>query len=169
MSKKPEIIKQGQIKPFMKKYEHKTFLDNRGSFTSLSTKELDMEWNQCNISVNDKKYTFRGMHYQTNPPQKKYIKVLKGKIVDFAYNLETKDFSYVYLNEQDAILIDDNCAHGFLTICPNTIVAYLVKGEYNPDSEHSIAWRDIPELKEFMQENVGMNVLIISLKDALGK
>ena len=37
-----------------------TFADERGSLTCIDTKE----WEQVNISVNSKKLTFRGMHYQ---------------------------------------------------------------------------------------------------------
>ena len=50
---------------------HLTFNDNRGSYTPIPLNVLNEKWDQCSISVNDKIYTFRGLHYQTNPPQKK--------------------------------------------------------------------------------------------------
>jgi hypothetical protein len=37
------------------KQEHKTFNDSRGSYTPISTNQLGIEWDQCSISVNDKK------------------------------------------------------------------------------------------------------------------
>ena len=58
---------------------HRTFLDNRGSYTPIDVKE----WDQCSISINTHPFTFRGLHYQTNPPQTKYIKVIQGSIIDF--------------------------------------------------------------------------------------
>lgn len=148
--------------------EHKTYEDNRGSYTPISTNQLGQEWEQCSISVNDKKGTFRGLHYQTNPPQTKYIKVIKGSIIDFMLNLDTNELLYFTLNSNQAILVPDNMAHGFLTLEDDTIVTYMVKGEYNPDSEHSIVWHTIDELKEVILDNTD-GYLIISDKDNEGK
>lgn len=148
--------------------EHKTFNDNRGSYTPISTYQLGIEWEQCSISINDKRGTFRGLHYQTNPPQTKYIKVVKGSIIDFLYNLDTKELLYFTLDSNQAILVPDNMAHGFLTLEDDTIVTYMVKGEYNPDSEHSIVWHTIDELKEIILDNTD-GYLIISDKDNEGK
>lgn len=149
--------------------EHKTFEDNRGSYTPISTSELSMKWDQCSISVNDNQYTFRGLHYQTNPPQTKYIKVVQGSIVDFAVDLETGKTDYAILSNKDAVLIQNDKAHGFLTLEPNTIVVYLVEGEYNPESEHSIVWTDSPEVKKLVKYFTNENSITISEKDLIGK
>ena len=55
----------------MERINHKTFKDDRGSYTPISTTVLDTKWEQCSISINDKQFTFRGLHYQTNPTQTK--------------------------------------------------------------------------------------------------
>jgi dTDP-4-dehydrorhamnose 3,5-epimerase-like enzyme len=62
-------------------------------------------------------------------------------------------------------------AHGFLTLEDNTIVTYMVKGEYNPESEHSIIWNQVDEVKSIIQDKLNqMNVEItISDKDQFGK
>jgi dTDP-4-dehydrorhamnose 3,5-epimerase len=153
----------------IKTIEHLTFNDNRGSYTPISTYELGIEWDQCSISINDKKGTFRGLHFQTNPPQTKYIKVVRGSIIDFLYNLDTKELNYFTLDSNQAILVPDNMAHGFLTLEDDTIVTYMVKGEYNPESEHSIVWNTIDEVKEIILYNLQGNDLIISHKDNEGK
>ena len=152
----------------MNKIKHLTFNDNRGSYTPISTTELDIEWDQCSISINDKKGTFRGLHYQTNPPQTKYIKVVKGSIIDFLYNLDTKELQYFTLGSNEAILVPNNMAHGFLTLEDMTIVTYMVKGDYNPQSEHSIVWHTIDGVKQIIESNID-DELIISTKDNLGK
>lgn len=149
--------------------EHKTFEDNRGSYTPISTSELSMKWDQCSISVNDNQYTFRGLHYQTNPPQTKYIKVVQGSIVDFAVDLETGKTDYAILSNKDAVLIQNDKAHGFLTLEPNTIVVYLVEGEYNPESEHSIVWTNSPEVEKLVKYFTNENPITISEKDSIGK
>ena len=148
--------------------KHKTYEDNRGSYTPIQTNELGIEWEQCSISVNDKKGTFRGLHYQTNPKQTKYIKVIKGSIIDFMLNLDTNELLYFTLDSNDAILVPHNMAHGFLTLEEGTIVAYMVKGEYNPESEHCIVWNTIEGVKKVVLDNTDGN-LIISDKDNLGK
>ncbi len=154
-----------------KTIKHLTFNDNRGSYTPISTNELNIQWDQCSISINDKKGTFRGLHYQTNPPQTKYIKVVKGSIIDFLYNLETKELLYYTLDSNEAILVPHNMAHGFLTLEDMTIVTYMVKGEYNPDSEHSIVWYTIEDTKDIIESMLReLQVEItISEKDNEGK
>ena len=148
--------------------EHKTYEDNRGSYTPISTNQLGQEWEQCSISVNDKKGTFRGLHYQTNPPQTKYVKVIKGSIIDFMLNLDTNELHHFTLGSNEAILVPHNMAHGFLTLEDMTIVTYMVRGEYNPESEHSIVWNTIDEVKKVILENIE-GELIISDKDNEGK
>lgn len=152
----------------MERINHKTFKDDRGSYTPISTTVLDTKWEQCSISINDKQFTFRGLHYQTNPPQKKYIIVVQGAIVDFMVDLKTGKTEHIVLQDSDAVLIPNDKAHGFLTLTPNTIVVYMVEGEYNPESEHSIVWHTNEEVKEIVN-NFRMHPLIISEKDALGK
>lgn len=150
-------------------HPHKTFNDNRGSYTPISTKTLNIEWDQCSISVNDKIYTFRGLHYQTNPPQTKYIKVIKGSILDISVDLHTNEVQSLVMNNEDAVFIPDDRAHGFLTLEPNTIVCYLVKGEYNPDSEKSIVWSSNEKVKDLIELfSSGYNITI-SEKDNYGK
>ena len=148
---------------------HLTFNDNRGSYTPIPLNVLNEKWDQCSISVNDKIYTFRGLHYQTNPLQKKYVKVIKGSIVDFMVDLKTCEVDFCEVNDSGAVYIPDTKAHGFLTLEPNTIVVYMVEGEYNPDSEHSIVWSNNEEVSKIIKNYVGLHPLTISEKDAIGK
>lgn len=153
----------------MKIINHKTYKDNRGSYTAFNTHLEDIDWDQCSVSINEGRYTFRGLHYQTNPAQTKYIKVVQGSIIDFLVDLDTKEVKYIKLDTKndEGIFVPDNYAHGFLTLEPNTIVVYLVKGNYNPDSEHSIVWDTVPEVKAII-DSYTSNV-IISEKDKIGK
>ena len=149
--------------------KHPTFEDERGSFTPIDCNLLDREWNQFNISTNDKKYTFRGLHYQDNPRQTKCIKVIKGKILDIWVDLDTNEVHNFLLDNTEFLFIPDNYAHGFLTLEDDTIVTYLVSGEYNPTSEHSIVWNTIDEVKKIINTYTNGKDIVISEKDALGK
>lgn len=150
-------------------YKHSTFEDGRGSYTPISLNILNLMWDQCSISVNTHKFTFRGLHYQNNPRQTKYIKVIKGRIVDFVVDIETGEVDYAELNSNESVLITNNKAHGFLTLEPNTIVAYLSEGLYNPNEEHSIVWSTIDGVKNVINKYIGSELLVISDKDMNGK
>lgn len=141
------------------------FSDNRGVFIPYDLKD----WDQMNVSVNDKKYTFRGLHYQTDPPQTKLVKVIQGKVLDIIYDLDTKEVKSYVLDKNNDLFIAPNYAHGFLTLEDNTIFTYLVRGTYNPSSEHSIVWNTIPEVKWAIENIVKNNEIIISNKDKIGK
>jgi dTDP-4-dehydrorhamnose 3,5-epimerase-like enzyme len=87
------------------------------------------------------------------------------------FNLDTNELLYFTLDSNEAILVPDNMAHGFLTLEDDTIVTYMVKGEYNPNSEHSIVWHTISDAKdiiESMLRELGVNITI-SDKDNKGK
>lgn len=142
-----------------------TFPDHRGSLTCLDIKI----WNQLNISKNIKKFTLRGMHYQDNPRQEKLITVTSGKIVDFIYDLDTKELECFVLNETESVYVHENAAHGFITLEDDTTVVYCVNGEYNPSEEKSIVWDTIPELESYIKTICSKEDIIISDKDAEGK
>jgi len=151
----------------MKVVEHKIFKDNRGSYTPFPLDVMGVDWDQCSISINEGRHTFRGLHFQTHPPQEKYVKVIRGGIIDIGYDLVNGKVKHQMVDEGNAVYLHKDYAHGFLTLEPDTIVVYLVKGEYSPESEHSIVWQSIPEVKELI--NKYTNFPIISIKDAKGK
>ena len=70
--------------------ENRVFKDKRGTFSPLDLSKLDKNWIQSNISVNPRKYTLRGLHFQKNEyAQAKLIKVISGKILDFVIDMRT--------------------------------------------------------------------------------
>ena len=56
-----------------------------------------------------------------------------------------------------------------MTLKSDTVVTYLVKGDYNPDSEHSIVWNTIPEVKKIVDSHLKGCTVWLSDKDRLGK
>ncbi len=153
---------------------HKTFIDDRGSFTPIDLQcgpKSVKKWLQANISVNPKIYTFRGMHYQAfETAQNKYVKVIQGSIIDFLYDLETKEVEWYKLNNQQSIFVPKNKAHGFLTLEPDTIVTYLIDSHYAPEHDHSIPWHTIPKIVEVIIDKVNhITDILISDKDKLGQ
>jgi dTDP-4-dehydrorhamnose 3,5-epimerase len=146
----------------------KKFTDERGDFVLFDTSNCD----QVNIVTNPHVYTFRGLHYQNGKhAQEKTVKVIQGKVLDFLYNLTTKEVEIYYLDKYSKpLFVSKDYAHGYLTLEPNTIFTYGVVGDYDPHNEHSIIWGDIPSLKEVIMSHVKVkSLLTISEKDKIGK
>jgi dTDP-4-dehydrorhamnose 3,5-epimerase-like enzyme len=144
----------------------KTIRDNRGIFF-LDDK---VDYDQVFIATNEARYTFRGMHFQSNPYQVKHLTVIQGRIVDFLYNLKTGEVKEYDLGKGDGIPITEEYAHGYLTVAPDTIVYYGVIGKFNPNTYKSIVWDTIPEIKTRIEEITGnCNRIVISNKDRIGK
>jgi dTDP-4-dehydrorhamnose 3,5-epimerase-like enzyme len=95
--------------------------------------------------------------------------VIQGEIVDFAVDLNTGEVDHEHVTSGYAVYIPEDKAHGFLTLVPDTIVVYLVHGEYNPESEHSLVWSENKQVYDIVRSYAGQNVITISEKDALGK
>jgi dTDP-4-dehydrorhamnose 3,5-epimerase len=157
------------------------FKDNRGTFAPLPLKFgegklgiLQKEWLQSNLSVNPKKWTLRGLHYQSEPyAQTKLVKVITGNIIDFVVDLrvDSEDFGKCFIFEvgpNNELYVPKGFAHGFITIEDNTVVQYLVDEEYYQPKEGSISWESIPLIVETLKNKIdGFNPddILISEKD----
>ena len=157
---------------------NRIFYDERGSFSPLSLFELDKEWKQSNISVNPKKFTLRGLHYQSEETaQAKLIKVINGRILDFVVDLRVPLRSYnncqfFEMKGGDELIVPRGFAHGFITLEDNTVVQYLVDNDYNPKTEGSLLWSSFPEIKNEILKLDGtfdISNIIISQKDLIEK
>lgn len=143
----------------------KVFNDHRGIF--LLTQGAD--YDQTFVSVSNKSYTFRGLHYQTNPYQTKTFKIIQGAVIDFIYDLNTKEAKSFFLTpSSDIFTVPDNYAHGFLTLVPNTIAVYGVNGKFNPDTYSSIPWHTVEYIKGKVLKLAGNNKITITDKDNNG-
>ena len=132
--------------------ENRVFRDKRGTFSPLDLSKLDKNWLQSNISVNPRKYTLRGLHFQKNEfAQAKLIKVIKGWILDFVVDLRpvSDDYNKIFffdMKEGDEIYVPRYFAHGFITMEEDCIVQYLVDNDYSPENEGIKVWTDYPEI-----------------------
>jgi dTDP-4-dehydrorhamnose 3,5-epimerase len=144
----------------------KKFTDHRGDFVLYDANGCD----QVNVVTNHHRFTFRGLHYQTNPPQRKTVKIIQGKVLDILYDPQTKECKFYKLDKHsEPLVIEKNYAHGYLTLEPFTIFTYAVEGEYSPDSEHSIIYDTVPTIKDAIEAEVLTGPRVISEKDKNGK
>lgn len=132
--------------------------DERGYFLEYFRKNVlkecgvDVEFVQSNESLSQKN-VLRGLHFQ-NPPfeQGKYIRVIKGAVLDVALDIRRRSPSYgqwfsCEINETNKTIlwIPPGFAHGFLTLANDTIFQYECTNIYHKDSEACLRWND-PDL-----------------------
>lgn len=105
---------------------------------------------QMNVSRNPTAFTLRGMHLQDPPhAEAKLVRVTRGRIFDVALDLRTDSPSFrcwtgVELDAagMEALFIPEGCAHGFLTLEPDTDVLYLMGRLHVPDQGRGVRWDD---------------------------
>jgi dTDP-4-dehydrorhamnose 3,5-epimerase len=161
------------------KVKNGVFVDHRGTFAPLSLDLLGKAWIQSNVSFNDTRGTFRGLHFQLGEfAQAKLVKVITGNIIDFIVDIRPESDEYMKVNifnvaPNEVLMVPRGYAHGFLTTEDNTVVQYLVDNDYSPESEGSIYWGEFPEITEtiteFMDGKLDESLLVISNKDLYTK
>jgi dTDP-4-dehydrorhamnose 3,5-epimerase len=135
--------------------EPKVFGDARGFFfESFNQKAfnaatgLNLNFVQDNHS-RSAKGVLRGLHYQTQQPQGKLVRVVRGSVFDVAVDL--RQSSPTFGQWVGAELSEDNhrqrwvppgFAHGFVVTSESADFLYKTTDYYAPQFERCIAWND---------------------------
>ncbi len=151
--------------------------DERGYFCetyntkTFSAAGIDCDFIQDNESFSAAKGTLRGLHYQAPPfAQAKLVRVLSGAILDVAVDARKASPTYgkwvkAELSAENGvqIFVPAGFLHGFLTLEPDTHVAYKVDNYYDQASDGSVKWDD-PDIA--INWGVESSDVTISDKDA---
>ncbi len=137
--------------------EPTVFADERGFFLEsfrsdiLSSAGINPEFVQANSSRSTKG-VLRGLHFQTNHPQGKLVRVSRGCIFDVAVDIrkDSPTFGEYFgteLNDKDhrQLWIPPGFAHGFCTLSEVADFHYQCTDYYDPHGEGGILWND-PEI-----------------------
>ncbi len=132
------------------------FDDDRGWFSETYSEQalaklgIDDRFVQDNQSFSAFAGTIRGLHFQRPPhAQAKLVRCTRGSIMDYA--VDVRRGSPTYGKWVSALLSADNdsqlyvpvgFAHAFVTLEPDTEVAYKVTDVYAPDCDGGILWSD---------------------------
>lgn len=147
--------------------EPEPYKDERGMFFRTFCKKefavagLEKEFVQINQSINNKKGTLRGLHYQIPPPgDTKLIRCISGRVFDILVDIRkgSKTFLNYFAIELSAenkrmVLITGGFAHGFLTLEDNTQLVYHHTSYYKPELEAGINYKD-PKINLILPEAV---------------
>jgi dTDP-4-dehydrorhamnose 3,5-epimerase len=132
------------------------FTDVRGSFevfweqSDLAAAGLSFSPSNAHHSYNTRAGTIRAFHFQRPPHgQAKLVSCVSGKTWDVILDLRPesptfREWEAVELAAASgtAVYIPRGCAHGFATLQDNSTVAYLIEGEYRPESAAVVCWND---------------------------
>lgn len=143
--------------------------DERGFFARLYCEDefaaqgLDFKPLQINRSHNPQSHTLRGLHFQDAPfAEAKLVGVGRGSVFDVVVDLRRQSPTFrrwegFALSAENGrqLFIPEGCAHGFLTLEPETDMIYLMGAKHVPgqakgyrydDLAFAIAWPAPPAL-----------------------
>lgn len=130
--------------------------DKRGFFAriwcgrELEEQGLEGRIAQVNVQFSPLARTLRGMHYQLAPnAEVKIVRCNRGRIFDVAVDLRPGSTTYlrwfgVDLSGGDGrmLYVPKGCAHGYLTLEPDTEVIYFTSEFYAPESARGVCYDD---------------------------
>ena len=129
--------------------ENQRFVDSRGFFREILVEKKLKKKFPFNVISSSKKNVIRGLHYQINKPQGKFISVAKGKILDVAVDLRKNSKTFgkhfkIVLSEKNckSIYIPEGFAHGFSSLAKENIIIYSCTNYRNKNGERGILWND---------------------------
>lgn len=136
--------------------ETQPVVDHRGYFARVWCKEefahhgLEASWPQQNLQHSPQAGTMRGLHYQIPPHAEiKLVRCTRGSVFDVAVDLRPGSPTYgqwagneLSADTHLAVWVPRGCAHGYVTLEPNSDVFYLTSNEYVPESVRGIRYDD---------------------------
>ena len=132
------------------------FADARGHFVEMHNRGewaeagIDVEFVQDNQSLSRDRGTVRGLHFQIPPfAQAKAVWVIDGRILDIVVDVRRGSPTFgrhaaieLGSDTDEILFVPVGFAHGFVTLVPDTRVAYKVSAPYAPDHDRGILWSD---------------------------
>jgi dTDP-4-dehydrorhamnose 3,5-epimerase len=130
--------------------------DHRGFFARSWCQDefeelgLVAEWKQSNIQFSPNPGTMRGLHYQLPPhSETKLVRCTQGAVFDVVVDLRPNSPTYLEwsgvklsADNHKSIWAPEGCAHGYLTLQPNSEAFYLTSNEYWPRAVRGIRYDD---------------------------
>lgn len=154
------------------------FGDDRGHFFESYTKKdfhdigLEMKFVQDNQSKSQKG-VLRGLHFQSEHPQGKLVRVVKGKVFDVAVDLRKGSPTFgqyfgVELSAENKLMfyIPEGFAHGFLTLSNEVLFLYKTTEYYCAECDKGVIWNDTDINIKWPLDKYGIDKPVLSKKDA---
>ncbi len=135
--------------------EPKVFGDARGFFfDSFNQKAFNAATGTDHQFVQDNhsrstKGVLRGLHYQSQQPQGKLVRVVQGAVFDVAVDIRRSSPTFgqwvgveLSADNHRQLWVPPGLAHGFLVLSDTADFLYKTTDYYAPEHERCIAWND---------------------------
>lgn len=159
-------------------FEPKVFGDERGFFyESFNQRQFEEAIGRSVQFVQDNhsrsvKGVLRGLHYQTQQPQGKLVRVVQGEVFDVAVDIRKTSPTFghwvgAHLSAENKhqLWVPEGFAHGFVVLSETAEFLYKTTDYYAPQHERSIIWNDADIAIQWPFEGAPT----LSVKDQQGK
>lgn len=130
--------------------------DRRGFFARVWSVDefaehgLRAEWPHQNMQRSPDAGTMRGLHYQVPPHAEiKLVRCTRGSVFDVTLDLRPSSPTFMKwqgtvldATSQIAAWVPEGCAHGYVTLEPDTDVYYLASHRYTPHAVRGVRYDD---------------------------
>ena len=133
----------------------KVFGDERGFFfESFNQRDFEQAVGYKVNFVQDnhsrsRQGVLRGLHFQTQHPQGKLVRVTAGEVFDVAVDIRPDSPTqgqwtghHLSAENHQQLWVPPGLAHGFLVLSKTADFLYKTTDDYYPEHERSIAWND---------------------------
>jgi dTDP-4-dehydrorhamnose 3,5-epimerase len=135
--------------------EPDTYGDDRGFFRETYRRSgfaeggVDRDFAQANFSKS-RKNVIRGLHFQREPAAvAKLVGVAQGRIFDVAVDVRSGSPTFgqwvgeeLSAGDGRMLYVPEGFAHGFCALEDETLVTYLMTGEFSPEHDGGVRWND---------------------------
>lgn len=154
------------------------FGDDRGFFfESFNQRDFDNAINQHVTFVQDNhsrsaQHVLRGLHFQTQHPQGKLVRVCAGEVFDVAVDVRANSATFgqwtghhLSAKNHQQLWVPSGFAHGFVVLSDSAEFLYKTTDYYFPAFELSLYWADPAIGIDWPLVGSSMNEPILSAKD----
>lgn len=131
-------------------------VDERGAFArtfcvdEFSNAGLPTDFPQCNLSVNHRAGTLRGMHFNALAfAESKLVRCVRGAVHDVIVDLRPGSPTHfewfgidLTADNRRALFVPEGFAHGFVTLEDESDVYYHMGDRYRPGAARGFRWDD---------------------------
>ncbi len=130
--------------------DHRGFFEETYNHESFAGHGIETVFAQDNHSLSSAVGTVRGLHFQTPPrAQAKLVRCGRGRLFDVAVDIRKGSPTFGHWVGEELsfengrmMFIPAGCAHGFMTLEPDTEIIYKCSDTYAPETEGAIRWDD---------------------------
>ena len=130
--------------------------DERGLFARVycaaefHAEGIENQFVQVNESFSPHAGTLRGLHLQVAPDgEAKLVRCIRGAAFDVLVDLRERSPTFgqwfgaeLTAESRRMMFVPRGCAHGYLTLQPDTQLIYFTSSPYRPASERIVRWDD---------------------------